>query len=160
MKLTAQDWEGGLFIGATNYQGDLVVPSFTLREMNYGAGLVIRHNMNRKMAIRGNLLFGKIDGRDDNWTEPDWRQRRNFSFESPITELSLKFEYSPLAGDDWVDSEGKFIKKITPYGFAGLGVAFWDPATDYNMPDDGGPPYGTTLAEIDADQNSDFGTTA
>jgi len=158
LQLNAQDWEGGLFIGGTNYVGDLVVPSITLKELNYGAGLVIRHNMNRRMALRGNLLFGKIDGRDDNWSEPAFRPKRNFSFESPITELSLTFEYSPFAGRDWFDNEEKFIRRITPYAFAGLGVAFWDPATDFNISADGGAPFGATLAEIEADK--DFGTAA
>jgi len=160
LQLTAQDWEGGLFVGTTNYQGDLVAPAFTLKELNYGAGLVIRHNMNSKMAIRGNLLFGKIDGRDNNWVEPAYRQRRNFSFESPITELSLKFEYSPFAKDNGFDKNEKLLKRLTPYGFAGLGVAFWDPTTDFNLPEDGGPPFGATLANINADQDSDFSTTA
>jgi len=160
VQLNAQDWEGGLFIGGTNYVGDLVVPTFTLKEMNYGAGLVIRHNLNRRMAIRGNLLFGKIDGRDNNWSEPDFRARRNFSFESPITELSVNFEYSPFVQREWLDDEGKFIRKITPYGFAGIGVAFWDPATDFNLSDDGGPPIGTSLAKIEEDKNSDYSTTA
>lgn len=159
-QLKAQDWEGGLFAGVTNYQGDLVVPSFTLKELNYGAGLVIRHNMTRKMALRGNLLFGRIDGRDDNWSEPEFRQRRNFSFDSPITELSLTFEYSPLNENEWFDTNGKFIKKISPYGFAGLGVSFWDPATDFNVADNGEPPFGATLAEVEADRDGDFSTTA
>ena len=159
-QLQAQDWEGGLFLGFTNYQGDLVDPVFTLKDMNYGAGLVIRHNLTRKMALRGNLLFGKIDGRDDNWSEPAFRQIRNFEFESPITELSMTFEYSPFSGNDWVDGEGKFIKKLSPYGFAGLGVTFWDPDTDFNLSDDGSLPPGATQAEIDEDRNSDFSTTA
>ena len=160
LQVQAQDWEGGLFLGFTNYQGDLVVPSFTLKELNYGAGLVIRHNLNRDMALRGNLLFGKIDGRDDNWSEPAFRQIRNFEFESPITELSLTFEYSPFGEDEWFDSEGKFIRKLSPYGFAGLGVTFWDPDTDFNLPVDGSLPPGATQAEIDADRDSDFSTTA
>jgi len=101
-----------------------------------------------------------LDGRDDNWDEPAFRQRRAFSFETTITELSLQFEYSPFAGNEWVDSDGKFIKKISPYGFAGIGVAFWDPTTDYNIGADGAAPFGTSIARIDADRDSDFGTTA
>ena len=60
--LSAQDWEGGLFVGLANYEGDLVVPAFTLREVNYGVGLVIRNNLTRRIALRGNLLFGRSPG--------------------------------------------------------------------------------------------------
>ena len=158
--LSAQDWEGGLFLGVANYEGDLVVPAFTPREANYGVGLVIRNNLTRRMAIRGNLLFGKLDGADANWDEPAFRQRRNFSFETTITELSVNFEYSPFVDNEWLDSDGKFMKKITPYGFAGIGVAFWDPTTNYNISEMGAAPFGTTIQRIDEDRNSDFSTTA
>lgn len=158
--INAQDWEGGLFIGVANYQGDLVVPTFTLNELNYGVGLVIRNNINRKVALRGNLLFGKLGGRDDNWTEPAFRQQRDFSFETTLTELSINFEYSPFGHKDWVDAEGKFIKQLNPYGFVGIGVAFWDPTTDYNVSEDGVAPFGTTIARINEDRDSDFSTAA
>jgi len=160
-ELKAQDWEGGLFAGVTNYQGDLVVPAFTLKEINYGAGLVIRHNLDEKMALRGNLLFGRIDGRDDNWTDPEWRPIRDFSFESPITEVSINFEYAPF-NSDWKNNRRRgFINSIRPYAFAGLGVTFWDPATDFALPEPGGAPACcATLARIEEDMDAEFSTTA
>ncbi len=128
----AQKWEGGILLGLANYQGDVTDPVWDLKETNYSAGLVIRHHLNKNLALRGNLLFGKIAGSDVNHSSEDWtRENRGFSFESSVSELSLKLEYSPLT-KEWLDGNGKFNKSITPYGFVGLGVAFWTPTTNFN----------------------------
>ena len=128
----AQKWEGGILLGLANYQGDVTDPVWDLKETNYSAGLIIRHHLKDRIALRGNLLFGKVAGSDINHESDDWiRGNRGFTFESSVTELSLKLEYSPLAGD-WLDREGKFKKKINPYAFVGLGVAFWSPTNNFN----------------------------
>lgn len=160
LPLSAQNWEGGLFVGGINYQGDLVVPAFTFQETNVGIGLVIRNNINSKMALRGNLLFGQLNGADANWDEPAFRQRRNFSFESTITELSINFEYSPFSGSEWLKGNDKFIRNISPYGFIGAGVAFWDPTTNFNVSEAGTSPPATTINRINEDMDSEFSTTA
>ena len=128
----AQQWEGGILLGLANYQGDLTDPIFDFKETNYSAGLIIRHHFTKKLALRGNLLFGKVAGSDINHESEDWtRANRNFSFESSITELSLKLEFSPLT-KEWLDGNGKFNKSITPYGFVGLGVSFWSPQINFD----------------------------
>lgn len=129
----AQKWEGGLLLGLANYQGDVTDPVWDLKETNYSAGLLIRHHLNKNFALRGNLLFGKIAGSDINHESEDWtRENRSFSFESSVSELSLKLEWSPLS-KDWLDeNREKFRKSITPYGFVGLGVSFWTPTNNFN----------------------------
>ena len=158
--LSAQDWEGGLFLGVASYQGDLVDPVISLQEVDYGIGLVIRHNYNHHISFRGNLLFGKLEGADANFEEPPFRTRRAFTFESTITELSVNLEYSPFAKNEWFRRDGKNLRNIKPYGFAGIGVAFWEPTTNFNISEDGTAPFGTSIERIDADRDSDFSTTA
>ncbi len=160
--LSAQQWEGGIFLGGSNYEGDVVVPSlFELSETNFGYGLLIRYHMKPQWALRGNLFFGKMTGTDLNFTDPAWRQQRGFSFESSLTEISLKLEWSPLAKDHWLDlnhpdrynDEGKYKKTWTPYLFAGIGAAFVDPTPDFNENDGFNA---TKLSLINQDKNADI----
>ncbi len=154
---TAQKLEGGFFLGGANYVGDLAVPDFfDLSETNFAFGLLIRNNFNERFALRGSLLFGKITGTDLNYTEPAWRQQRAYSFESPITEISLKLEFSPLT-KDWYggeDNDGTaFQRSWSPYVFAGIGGVFYDPTTDFNLTPGGNVPP-LVQQDLDADYSS------
>ncbi len=151
--LNAQKLEGGIFLGGSNYQGDVVATDiYEFSETNFAYGLVIRNSFNPKWALRGNLLFGKITGTDLNFSDPAWRQNRAFSFESPLTEIALQLEWSPLA-KDWMNEDGTFQKSWSPYLFAGLGAAFFDPTPDFNESPD--MPAGVQ-SNINTDKNADF----
>lgn len=152
---TAQSgWEGGVFLGGSNYGGDVVDPDiYDLGNVNLGYGLLIRHHFNPKWALRGNLLFGKIEGNDSDYTEPAWRQRRGFSFESGITEMALKVEWSPLS-KSWMDDAGEFQKSWSPYIFAGVGAAFFDPMTNFNTDSEMASNLISRINEDQADDSS------
>ncbi len=123
ISLFGQKWEGGLMLGAMDYQGDLSNPIFDLKNPNGSAGLVIRNNFKHNLSIRANLLFGKLEGADTNHEDPDWnRSNRDFSFENSITELSLKLEYYPFA-KKWDERSDDYPSNLTPYGFIGLGIS-------------------------------------
>ena len=114
--------EGGVFLGGVGFDGDTVVPDFfDISETNFGYGLMVRNSFTPKIALRGNLLFGKVTGDDANYTDPSWRQTRAMNFSSPITEISLQLEWSPLSKEYNKDA---FEKSWSPYLFAGIGGVF------------------------------------
>lgn len=130
--LSAQKWEAGFFVGGVNYQGDLVVPSLTLKELKFAYGGHIRHHFSNKLALRASLMFGELGGDDKNFDDPAWRQDRAFNFTTPLTEVSGVLEWNILGKDRYSD-EGKFMDKIyTPYLFAGIGAVFVKPDVDFN----------------------------
>jgi outer membrane protein OmpA-like peptidoglycan-associated protein len=121
-------WEIGGFLGSSNYQGDVVKPIlFSLKETTGAGGLLLRYHINEQMAVRGNLLIGKISGADDNFES---RGNRGFSFTSPLTEISLVGEYEVFGSRRLRD--GAFRKYFSPYFFAGFGVGLINPKTNFN----------------------------
>ena len=130
--LSAQNLEGGIFIGAANYAGDLVEPKVPeFGENSIAGGLLLRHHINNKLAVRTNLFFGQIKGNDQNYTS---RSDRGFSFTSFMGEASLNLEWSPLSKPRY-NSDGSFKKSWSPYFFAGFGGNYSNPKTDYNTND-------------------------
>ena len=124
--------EVGLLLGGTSYGGDLVKSSFSFNEeINFGFGILGRYRLNENVSIRGNLLFTKISGDDQNFADEDlFRAERDISFETPVTELSFLAEYELFGKKRYTDSG--FNKTFTPYIFAGLGFSFISPETDYS----------------------------
>jgi outer membrane protein OmpA-like peptidoglycan-associated protein len=136
-------WEIGGFLGTSNYQGDVVKPIlFTLKETTGAGGLLLRYHLNEQMALRGNLLFGKIAGKDDNF---DSRGNRGFSFTSPLTEISLVGEYEIFGIRRLKD--GAFRKYVSPYFFAGFGVGLIKPTTDFNEGVNTSPAIASSIAK-------------
>lgn len=111
--------ELGAGIGTLIYQGDLsnskwgsrynLKPSFT------GFGV---YNINSMFSVRANLVLGSISGDDSHYPYPPYRQHRNLSFSTPITEFSALVEWYPLKGGN--QSEHRLI----PYVFVGAGLSF------------------------------------
>jgi len=116
-------FEAGLTLGSTNYSGDLSHTSYVGSEANFAGGALIRYNVSEKFAFRANLLFGRISGDDKN-SDDEARLFRNLDFFSPITEISIVPEWYIL-GHDY--SAGKVF---SPYVYAGVGVALFNPQTE------------------------------
>lgn len=123
-----QKWEGGVFAGASNYLGDLVVPQFTLKHSKPAFGIFIKNQMQPRFGLRMNLLYGQIEGADINW---DRNVDRGAAFSSSLIELSLMGEYE-LFGDRRFDDKGGFKKTFSPYFFSGVGLAVVNPETNYD----------------------------
>lgn len=125
-------WEGGLFVGAGNVTGDLVETQLPPVEETHPAfGLWIRKGLSPIFALRANAIYGRISGDDRNFSEPEWRQRRAFSFTSSLTEISLQLEWEIL-GFKRFDDQGYFSSIFSPYLFFGGGIVIFDPKTDYS----------------------------
>ncbi len=124
MAMIAQEnWEGGLFLGYSNYMGDLVEPVFTFAQSSPAFGLMLRNHLSDKMGLRFNLLYGKIKGDDAYY---GFNTARNASFESPLVEVSFMGEYA-LFRFPQKKAGSTFQRGFTPYLFGGFGAAFGSP---------------------------------
>ena len=126
-KVVHQKWEGGLFLGASQYQGDINDDGF--KEINAGYGLMLRRHLTDRFALRGNLLFGKFTGDDANIER---LKSRSFKYSSSATEISFMGEYDILGKRRFRDN--LFHKTFSPYVFAGAGTVITNPVTTYNEP--------------------------
>lgn len=125
--------EGGLFIGASNYQGDFTLNSSPeLSENHLALGLVARHPLSRTHALRANLAYGKLTGNDANF---NIRERRGSTFQTTLIELSVVGEWEPF-GRNRVNQELDFAQRLSPYFFAGPGLAFINPEPLFGEVDD------------------------
>ena len=123
-----QKWEIGLMFGGSQYQGDL--QKTDLKEINPALGGLVRYHINDNFAIRGSFNAGRLSGYDSNYAD---RQKRAFSFKSPLREFSILGEYDILGKRRYTKiSEGKFNKTISPYLFAGLAFANITPDVNFN----------------------------
>lgn len=115
--MSAQKTEVGVFAGITNYQGDFVGPDFSLKSSGVALGLLAKHHLSSKIAIRASLNFGKIKGDDANF---DNNKRRDFSFETNMFDLTGAVEYSFITRNRY-DDGGTFKKGFSPYVYLGIG---------------------------------------
>ncbi len=140
-----QKWEVGVLFGGSQYQGDL--QKNDLKEIGLALAGLVRYHINDNFAIRGSFTSGKISGYDSNYAD---RQKRAFSFKSPIRELALVGEYDILGKKRYANiSEGKFNRTVSPYLFAGLALANVNPEVNFNESVTNIP-----KARIDADRNT------
>jgi len=125
--------EVGIFIGASNYAGDLVA-SFTphFNENGLGAGIFGRTSLSRQFNVRGNLRYGTLSGNDYNYEE---RMGRGFEFESHLAEVSAVAEWEPLGKKRfYADARGDIGMRflVSPYVFTGLGMTFVKYEVDFS----------------------------
>jgi hypothetical protein len=113
----AQPLRIGIFGGIANYQGDLVDKLYVRPKP--AVGLTVSYDVNRRIAIRAGLTYGRIAGADS-LSDKDYLRARNLSFESPVTELSVLGEFNTFDLD---------VKRWTPFVFAGLGIYHYNPYT-------------------------------
>lgn len=119
-----QGIEFGLFLGASNYFGDLSHNTVVLTETHPSAALIGRMNINERWAVKGFVGYGKISGSDVNASSAEFR-RRNLSFYSDVYEVSTHFEYNLIRNSVRYSSKRKTI----PYLFVGIGLFNFNPKT-------------------------------
>ncbi|MCC6412854.1 MAG: OmpA family protein [Saprospiraceae bacterium] len=125
-------WEVGFNIGGNNYVGDLTTSwGPVIRETQFGYGLFCKRHLNQSIGIRLNYQGGSISGDD---TRSDERAERGMNFSTQINEASLLFEWQFNAKSRY--TKGAVHSIATPYLFAGPGVTFFKPTTDYNEDND------------------------
>lgn len=122
----AQYHEAGLFLGISNYWGDLTPPKQFFLETHFATGLAYQFNITPRFSARANILWGQVSGDDRHSDEGSGRKQRNLDFRSDILEFSALFNANLLP---FVPEQGK--RPITPYGFLGISIFHFNPTTIY-----------------------------
>jgi len=117
----------GVGAGTFVYQGDLAPSSLgsykTIRPVvNFFAAKFFTPSL----SLRANLAIGGLKGDDAKFSNPEYRQQRNFNFHSPIAEITGIGELNFL-GRNYVS------KGLAPYMFAGVGYSFLKIKRDWSQ---------------------------
>ncbi len=124
----AQFLELGGNFGLSNYRGDLSNNSVSLylRETKMSVGLFGSYHLNDLFAVRLSAQYANISGRDANAPGEEIRAR-NLSFLTMLIEGALVGEvYIPGFQPYNLD------KPLSPYLFAGIAGAYFNPRAEYN----------------------------
>ncbi len=115
--------EIGVSAGGSYYLGDLNPGKhFLLTKPAFGA--FVRHNFNDRLAVRGGVMFGSVEGDD---FQSKVNLQRGLNFHSQITDISATFEFNFF--EYFIGSLRHFV---TPYMYAGGSVLFFNPRATYD----------------------------
>ena len=121
MQMQAQrGFEAGLWLGGTNYFGDLNT-SFSFADMGLAGGVGLRYNFNTRVALRIATNFGRIAA-DDADSDNLFERSRNLSFRSNVADAGLFLEFNFLPYE-----HGSRDYFWTPYLYTGFGVTKFEP---------------------------------
>ena len=114
----AQLHEAGIFVGGTNYVGDIGKTDY-ISPNKLAGGIIYKRNINRRIALRGRLSYLPIKANDAD-ANNSFRKNRNFiienntiqnhKFENNIIEFAVGIEYNFFEYD--ISSSRK---TFTPY---------------------------------------------
>ena len=90
--LFSQTHELGIFLGGTNFIGDIGSTNY-IYPNQFAGGVVYKYNLNPRMALRGNLNYLPIKG-DDTASSNQYRNSRGYTFTNTITELAAGIEFN------------------------------------------------------------------
>jgi len=91
MTTFAQINEVGLFLGGSNYIGDIGRTNY-IYPNNYAVGGIYKWNMHPHYSLRATYTYAKISG-DDQDSDNSFREYRGLSFTNTAHELSAGIEY-------------------------------------------------------------------
>lgn len=110
---SAQINEVGVFLGGSNYVGD-VGAGYYVSPSNFAGGILYKWNRSLRHSYRFNLNLAGISANDADADSPG-RTDRGYSFKNRITEVSAGIEFDFFEFD-----LHHFDPQITPYVFTGL----------------------------------------
>lgn len=119
--------EAGPYVGIANYQGDLAEATLELGETHLAYGLYIRNHITSKLTLQAGIFKSVLTGSDANSPK---LAPRNLSFRADLIEVSLRADYYPFARRKGLGGRGDY-RIVTPYLFAGVGMAFAEPEVNY-----------------------------
>lgn len=145
----AQRWkrrryEMSFGIGASNFLGDLgganQIGTHYFRDLEWtetgmAASLGLRYKLSEYFALNTHITYGRIAG-DDKLTEEPFRHYRNLNFHSVLWEYNINFEAAfqkEQIGHIYRIKRvrGQKAYELYTYGFAGIGVFYYNPKTEY-----------------------------
>lgn len=109
-----------LYVGVSNYQGDLQAKRFTFSDAKSAFGLGLSYYITNKVIIRGVASYLKVSGKDRPGIPAYDFFDRNSNFESNILEAQLAVEYNLYDLEE---------RSFTPYAFAGVAAFHFSPYT-------------------------------
>lgn len=122
-QLKTSPYKIGINLGTGLYVGDLAP---TLLSPYKSPGLFLGFSGSKKLtnafSLQADLSFGKVKADDANYSNPAFRQQRNFNFKTSITELTASIVWNPVGRE----------RIFTPYLFAGAGISFLKVRRDYS----------------------------
>lgn len=119
MTTQAQIHEIGVFIGGSNFIGD-VGPTSYITPNEPAIGLLYKWNKSPRHSYRFSYTQSKITSNDLDSDEPS-RSLRGYRFENNIKEVSLALEFN------FFDFNLNGLeKKITPYVYSGINYTMYD----------------------------------
>lgn len=140
-----QRYEFSIGAGATNFLGELgganQIGTNYFKDLEwsmtrFALAVGLRYKLSNYFALNSHLTYGRVAG-DDKLTTEKFRSYRNLSFFSDIYEFNINFEgafQQEQIGHRYRLKKVKGLRgyEIYMYGFAGLGVFYFDPRTEYN----------------------------
>lgn len=115
LSVQAQKLEVGGGVGGLLYKGD-VSPALNPRFYRPAANLFFRYNASRSFSMRAGVALGSF-GATDRVSRDPFRQVRNYSFRSRLSEATVDLQYNFL---NYKRSPKE--KNWTPYVFGGVGL--------------------------------------
>lgn len=124
----AAKYEIGIDAGTLIYQGDLSTHYLgSFHFLKPAIGVFASREINKNLAIRANLVLGKISDDESVYSRPAYKRLRNFKFNTSITEFSALVVWNMTEkGSD------ESTRKLVPYLFGGAGMSFLNVHRDWS----------------------------
>lgn len=90
--INAQSHEIGVFLGGSNYVGDIGRTNY-IYPNEFAGGIVYKYNINPRIALRGNYNYIPVSG-DDTDAENSYREARKLSFKNTVHEFAAGLEFN------------------------------------------------------------------
>ena len=124
VKANAQINELGIFVGGSNYIGD-VGPTDYIAPDDVALGIMYKWNRSPRHSWRVSYTYGKITSNDLD-SEVSGRKQRGYKFENSVKELSLGLEFNFFDFNRELEStyRGDSIRDWIPNTFNSFGFEF------------------------------------
>lgn len=118
--------EYGAGIGAAIYQGDISPYSFgTIKRPGFSVHLSGNFSLSSALSVRLNYTFAFLSESDKNYSFT-YKPLLNFNFETKVNDFGAQLVYNPLRNNSYEE-----YRSVTPYLFAGIGIAMLDITRDW-----------------------------
>ena len=111
--INAQTHEIGVFVGGSNYIGDIGRTNY-INPNELAGGILYKWNKSSRYSWRASFMVADIVGDDAN-ADFNSRLQRNFNFRNTVKEISIGLEFNFLEFN-----LHNFRKPITPYIYGGV----------------------------------------
>jgi hypothetical protein len=123
-------------LGGANQIGTNYFKDLEWSQTRFAAAVGLRYKLSNYFALKGNATYGRVSG-NDNLTTETFRHNRNLNFFSDIMELNINFEgafQQEQIGHRYRLRKIKGLRgyEIYMYGFAGVGIFYFNPKTEIN----------------------------